>query len=409
MGLWFPTNLTNYIILNSNTVKLEETIVAAVLDALPMPTPLAPARHPVGLKQSCTKVINMLHEMGENVGVVGICGMGGIGKTTLAKEVYNKEHSNFGSWCFLSDVKEAKGVAVMDLQMKIVSDLLHVDAKKMQWDSTRWFDLIRKHKRKVFLVIDDVSKRQQFDKLIPNVKELPPGSRVVITSRESSVLKNIMLDVPQSELYHVPELNFLDSLELFLWCAFQGNDIDLVDASFHNFVKDIARACCGLPLALEVMGGFLSDKKNFPEDERYWKEATLALRKNGDIITSLQISYDGLVEDEDKRMFLDIACFMIGHPQMLALEVWDSNGSYGSSSWSLGRLVDKCLVKVDDDRQLRMHDLLRDMGRNIVMHKAPYKPEMWSHIWDPSIAIKVLKKKQVRFLFLNYFVVTICA
>jgi hypothetical protein len=43
------------------------------------------------------------------------------------------------------------------------------------------------------------------------------------------------------------------------------------------------------------------------------------------------------------------------------------------------------------------------------MHKAPYKPEMWSHIWDPSIAIKVLKKKQVRFLFLNYFVVTICA
>ena len=368
-----------------------------MLDALPTLPPLAPARHPVGLKESSMNVINMLYKMGEDVGVVGIWGMGGIGKTTLAREVYNKEHSNFGSWCFLRDVKEAKGVVVMDLQMKMVSDLLHVDVKKMQWDSARWFDLIRKHNHKVFLVIDDISRRQQFDELVPDLKELPCGSRVLITSQDSGVLKNIMLDAPQGELYQVSELSFSDSLELFAWCAFQRNNINLVNISFHSFTEAIVKACCGLPLALEVMGGFLSDKKNLPKDERYWQHATLALQKNGDINTSLQISYDGLVED-DKSMFLDIACVMLGHPERLAIEIWDSIDFYGTSSWSLKRLMDKCLVKVDGVGQLSMHDLLRDMGRNIVIQRAPHKPIMWSHIWDPIIATKVLQKKQVRFL-----------
>lgn len=69
--------------------------------------------------------------MGDNVCVMGIYGIGGIKKTTITKEVFNQEQSNFDSRCFLNDVKEAKGVVVIDLQVKMVMDLLHVDAKKM--------------------------------------------------------------------------------------------------------------------------------------------------------------------------------------------------------------------------------------------------------------------------------------
>ena len=300
-------------------------------------------------------------------------------------------------------MKEAKGVAVMDLQMKMVTDLVQVDAKKMKWDCARWFDRIRKLRKKVLLVIDDVNRKQQFDELVPDLRELPRGSRVLITSQESSVLKSIMGNV-ESELYHVPELKYADSLDLFVWCAFQRRDIASVDDCFHGFAEDITRACSGLPLALEVIGGFLSDKKNLPDDERYWREAMLALQKNDDIMTSLRMSYESL--GKEKRMFLEIACLMIGHPKRIALEVWNTDSFGGSARWSLSKLIDKCLVKLHvtnsgilyryEDDVTSMHDLSQDMEHGVVIEMASYKLEMQSYIGDHVVAIKLLQKKQVR-------------
>lgn len=97
-------------------------------------------------------------------------------------------------------------------------------------------------------------------------------------------------------------------------------------------------------------------------------------------------------------MFLDMACFMLGHPEEVAMEVWNSNGDCGSSSWSFRLLIDKCLVKVDAEGRLTMHDLLPDMGCDVVMHKL----EMQSHIWDSSVAAKILQKEQVRFFHMSW-------
>ena len=162
-------------------VKLVEEVVVAVLKALPPPPLLAHARHPVGLEERCAHVINMLHQMGDNVGILGICGMGGMGKTTLVKEVFNQEQSRFKNKCFLKDVKDAKSsTSIMDLQKKMVTDLLGDDVMKLSGDCARWFEMIQR--QKILLVVDDISETNQFYELIPNLSRLVPGSRVLITS-----------------------------------------------------------------------------------------------------------------------------------------------------------------------------------------------------------------------------------
>jgi hypothetical protein len=377
-----------------------EKVIADVLKALPPPLPLPIACHPVGLKKTSMDVVNMLHNMGDNVGVLGICGMGGIGKTTLAKELYNQEQSKFENRCFLKDVK---GSAIGDLQMKMMRELLGKDVTMMFGDYARMLQVI--HTKKLLLVVDNISEAeaQQFYELIPNLKQLVPGSRIIITSRESGLLNKIMVDIPQPgrKLYSMPELNFEDSLELFIKCAFNKKTLDEVDFVFHDVVEEITRACGGLPLALEVIGRFLVDKSDQLE---CWREAIFQLKKDGNIMARLQISYDGLVNDDEKRMFVDIACVMLGHSKEKALEVWTSAG-YNTPNWSLNRLLDKCLVKVDIYGQLDMHDLLRDMGRKIVMDKAGKNLEMQSHVWDPTMATKLLQKEHVRFSSTLHYVV----
>jgi hypothetical protein len=110
-------------------------------------------------------------------------------------------------------------------------------------------------------------------------------------------------------------------------------------------------------------------------------------------MTSLKSSYDGLVEIDQKHMFVDIACFMLGHSKHVALTGWDSLEE-DRRNCVLATLVNKGLVKVNFMGELEMHDLLRDMGRNIVTKMAKEKRVMQSHVWNPVLAAKILQPNQ---------------
>jgi hypothetical protein len=78
----------------------------------------------------------------------------------------------------------------------------------------------------------------------------------------------------------------------------------------------------------------------------------------------LEISYKDLDQPE-KDMFLDIACYFGGVKEIIALRIWDSD----SSTLELQNLKDRSLVKVKEDGNLSIHDQLRDMGRKFAIQK----------------------------------------
>ncbi|CAN5970163.1 unnamed protein product [Sphagnum jensenii] len=372
---------------NGDEAQLKRRIVLAVQRALPARRLQQVAPHRVGLEESLKVVIKKLNLTGDSVGIIGVFGMGGIGKTTLVREVYNHfaMEKRFEEQSFLKDVRSITDP--LDLQKQLVYDLLQGDLQSSEKFSY-WFD--RFMRRKVLIVVDDIDHRSQFDVLIPHIDKLARGSRILVTSRDQNVLTNIMRgDGHLTAMHEVELMSPHDSYRLFNWHAFYN---EKASDGFQDLARKVADACCRLPLALEVIGAFLFDKKR-PEDRDCWHQATETLRANGDILNKLKISYDGLSSDESRLMFTDIACFLIGKDEQMAMQIFESCISYTGPQVSFHALMDKSLVTLDSDRRIRMHDLLRDMGRNVVTKQSQIEGQR-SHLWDPAMAERVLRKNQ---------------
>jgi hypothetical protein len=172
---------------------------------------------------------------------------------------------------------------------------------------------------------------------------------------------------------------------------------------FVELAETISDACGGLPLSLTVMGSSLFDKEK-PEDKEIWVESVKILHENPEIIDKLRICYDGLPTHGHRAMFLDIACMLIGVKQEIAMTIWKSCSNCSCScsktpATSLRNLIDRSLVSLDEDDRLRMHDVLRDMGREIVktdgVKGRPRPPKKWTHLWDPARAVEELSRGEV--------------
>ncbi len=159
----------------------------------------------------------------------------------------------------------------------------------------------------------------------------------------------------------------------------------------------MADACCRLPLALEVIGCFLFDKREEHDLESSWPQTIKTLSEDKNILDKLKISYDGLSTEASKLMFLDIACFMIGQREHIAMQIFEAcKSDYKGPAASFSSLKDKCLVKLDEDRRIVMHDFLHDMGRQVVKNQShKMKKGTPSHLWDPEMVQRVLQNKEV--------------
>jgi ribosomal protein S24E len=161
----FGFRLANY---NGDEAKLKTAIVSKVRDHLRLSQlpPVPP--YQVGLKEISKELIETLNRMEKDVGILSLVGMGGIGKTTLAKELYRsfEKNDSFEKKSILLNVRES---AILDLQKQLAHDLFKEDVRNTG-EFNECFN--RNMDRKVLIVIDDVNQKGQLDQLIPDIKKL---------------------------------------------------------------------------------------------------------------------------------------------------------------------------------------------------------------------------------------------
>ncbi|XP_075648612.1 TMV resistance protein N-like [Castanea sativa] len=339
----------------------------------------------VGIDSPMEELITPYLGLGNRVCMIGICGMGGLGKTTLARVIYKTKCNNFDGSSFIANIKEVLEKngpnGLVQLQKQLLAQILgksNIDI----WDDCDGADMIKnrlRHKR-VLLVLDNVNQLDQLKKLAGDPCWFGLGSWIIITTRNEHLLTLHGVH----NIYKPKTLNGHDALELFCLKAFENGK---PSEDRDQLSKDVVDYANGLPLALVTLGSFLFGKTM---DE--WQSALKKLKNNPQrqIFDTLKVSYDGLKEEMWKMIFLDIACFFRGKLEDQVTEILENCGF--QAKIGIRVLVEKSLLTIENNKLL-MHDLLQEMGWEIVRQESLKEPGERSRLWLRKDLSHVLMKK----------------
>jgi len=355
--------------------------IVRVVSRIVSRTYLNVAKYLVGIESRVLDINGLLHIGMSDIRMVGIFGVGGIGKTTIAKVIY-----------FLADVRETsmKECGLVQLQEKLLSQILGNSSLKVA-NVDRGINVIKERLccKRVLLVLDDVDQLVQLQILSGEHNWFGLGSRIIITTRDEHLLIKHNVDFT----YKMNELDHNEAFQLFSLHAFKS---DKPHDDFVDLTEHALQYAGSLPLALTVLGADL-----YGRDIHHWKSALERYKRipKKKILEKLKLSYDGL-EESEKNIFLDIACFFKGRNAKYVTNILDSCGFFPDIGITV--LVEKSLITIDENA-LVMHDLLQDMGREIVRQESPKEPGKRSRLWFHKDVRYVLEENMVRLTSKNYF------
>uniref|UniRef100_M1AV79 SNKR2GH2 protein n=1 Tax=Solanum tuberosum TaxID=4113 RepID=M1AV79_SOLTU len=331
----------------------------------------------VGLQDVVEKLLAELLKAEPRRRVLSLYGMGGLGKTSLARKLYtspdilNRFHTR--AWICVSQEYNT-----MDLLRNIIKSVqgrtketLDLLERMTEGDLEIYLrDLLKE--RKYFVVVDDVWQREAWESLKRVFPDGKNGSRVIITTRKEDVAERA------DDIGLVHKLRFLSQEES--WDLFRRKLLDVrsMVPEMESLAKDMVEKCRGLPLAIVVLSGLLSHKKGLNEwqkvKDHLWKN--IKEDKSIEISNILSLSYNDL-STALKQCFLYFGIFP--EDQVVKADnikwLWIAEGFIprGEARMEdvaegfLNELIRRSLVQVANTfwegvTECRVHDLLRDLA-----------------------------------------------
>ncbi|XP_018439509.1 disease resistance-like protein DSC2 [Raphanus sativus] len=328
----------------------------------------------VGIGAHIREIQSKLILQSEQVKVIGIFGPGGIGKTTIARVLYNQLSHAFPFSTFLEDIRgsyEKPSGNDYRLKLRFQKNMLCQIFNKgdIEVHHLRGAQELLSDK-KVFVVLDEVDNWWQLEEMAKHRGWVGPGSIIIITTEDRKLLKAFGLGI--DHIYKMKYPTNEESLQIFCQYAFGQNS---PDDGFESLAWEVTWLAGNLPLGLRVMGSYL---RGMSRDE--WIQALPWLRSTLDreIESTLRFSYDALGENE-KTLFLHLAFFGTG------FKVDSFKRCFANSSLEINHgleiLAQKSLISIED-RDVKMHRLLEQMGREIVKKQSMENPSKPHFLMD---------------------------